>query len=90
VPHVLNFEDHLNWHRFYDKLTAEAVMNLKIFPYYKFFHPQREDIYDSIIYDAEFKADIYKRLNEQRHQVALKCVQLGIYKDIYEANNDQR
>ena len=39
VPHVLDFEDHLKWWRFYDKLTAEAVMNLKIFPYYNFFHP---------------------------------------------------
>ena len=46
----------------------------------------RENRYDTIIYDAEFDADAKKRANEQRHEVVLKCVELGIYKDIYEAN----
>ena len=31
-----------------------------------------------------------KRINEQRHEMAIKCVQLGIYKDIYEALEGQR
>ena len=46
----------------------------------------REDSIDSTIYDAEWEADAKKRMNEQRHEMAIKCVELGIYKDIYEAN----
>ena len=55
-----------------------------------FFHPSREDQYDSTIYDAEWEADIEKRINEQRHEMAMKCVELGIYKDTYEAQKTKR
>ena len=30
-----------------------------------------------------------KRLNEQRHDMAIKCVQLGIYENIIEAKKGQ-
>ena len=57
----------------------------KVMYYYKWVHPAREDDWDSIILDAEFLSDIDKRLQEQRHEVAVKCVQEGIYDSIYEA-----
>jgi hypothetical protein len=52
-------------------------------------HPQRE-LNDSIIYDAEYTQDIFKRLDEQRHHIAIMCVGLGVYKDVYEAKQGIR
>ena len=37
------------------------------------------------IYDAEYLADIRRRIEEQRHDMAIKCVQLGIYTNIVQA-----
>ena len=45
---------------------------------------------NAIIYDAEYRAEIFKRIEEQRHQTALLCVNLGIYKDTYEAKQGVR
>lgn len=54
-----------------------------------YYHPQRE-LNDSIIFDAEYFQDIQKRLNEQRHELAMHCVNLGIFKDVYEAKEPRR
>ena len=53
-------------------------------------HPAKEDRYDSFIFDAELEEDHRRKHQEQRHEMALKCVELGIYKDTYEANKDYR
>ena len=66
------------------RLNQELWTTYKFLWYTNFFHPQRE-ANDSIIYDAEFFADQYKRLDEIRHEIAMQCVNLGIYKDVYEA-----
>jgi len=65
-------------------LESEVKVYYRTLIYEKFFHPQRE-LNDSIIYDAEYRLDIEKRIEEQRHQTALLCVALGLYKDTYEA-----
>jgi hypothetical protein len=73
----------------------EKMLELEIKCYYKvlFFqghlHPQRE-LNDNVIYNAEYLLDIQKRIEEQRHQTALVCVALGIYKDTYEAKQGIR
>jgi hypothetical protein len=54
-----------------------------------YFHPNRENN-DSIIQDAEYREDINKSIDEQRHEIAMKCVMLGIYKDVYEAKESSR
>jgi hypothetical protein len=65
-------------------LESEVKVYYRTLIYEKFMHPQRE-LNDSIIYDAEYRLDIEKRIEEQRHQTALLCVALGLYKDTYEA-----
>jgi hypothetical protein len=52
-------------------------------------HPQRE-LTDAIIFDAEYRQDIQRRIEEQRHQTALACVAAGLYKDTYEAKQGVR
>lgn len=70
-------------------LHIEVQSTYRILWYSNFFHPQRE-LNDSIIYDAEHLQDIQKRLDEMRHEVAINCVKLGIYKDVYEAKQPRR
>ncbi len=53
-------------------------------------HPQRETQDYSAIFDAEYMNDLSKLLEEQRHEVAIECVKLGIYKDVVEAKSMQR
>jgi hypothetical protein len=45
---------------------------------------------DQVIYDTEYLQDIDKRIEEQRHELAMQCVSLGIYKDVYEAKEGRR
>ena len=42
--------------------------------YCNLYHPNREDEDDMTIYDAEFMADVMKRVEEMRHDMAIKCV----------------
>ena len=63
---------------------------MKIIQHMKWFHPAREDMYDSAIQDAEFIADANKRLAEQRHEVAIKAVEYGIYPSTYAAMQSER
>ncbi len=52
-------------------------------------HPARE-LNNGEINDAEYLMITRKRLDEMRHQTALKCVELGIFKDIFEAKEYNR
>lgn len=54
------------------------------------YHPNREDREDMTIYDAEYLADVQKRLDEMRHDMAIKCVQLGIYPNVVKAKDQLR
>ena len=84
-----DIEAYVNRYRWDDKVDHVALTQHRIQFYCKFFHPNRE-CNDSIIYDAEFFSDIYKRIDEQRHETAMQCVSLGIFKDIYEAQEGKR
>ena len=90
LPFLFDFEEHIKFMREYEKLTWETGTLYQDIRHQKFIHPNREDSDDSIINDAEFRADVMKRLNEQRHEMAIKCVKLGIYKDTYEALEGHR
>jgi hypothetical protein len=70
-------------------LTNEIICHYRTEFYKGFMHPQRE-LNDSIIYDAEYLLDVQKRIDEQRHQTALVCVALGLFKDTYEAKQGRR
>ena len=48
-------------------------------------HPQRETCDYALVNDALFHSDLDKLLEEQRHQMAIECVQKGVYKDVIEA-----
>ena len=85
-PYFLDFEERIKFFRRDKALFNELILMHNIQKFAGFFHPMREDSIDSTIYDAEWEADAKKRMNEQRHEMAIKCVELGIYKDIYEAN----
>lgn len=63
----------------------ESILVFRTMGHSHLYNPQREDRDDLTIYDAEYAADIYKRLDEQRHDMAIKCVQLGVYRNIIEA-----
>ena len=54
------------------------------------YHPGREDSDDYIIQDAEFDVDVRKRIEEARHDMSIKCVQLGIYNNAIEAQSQSR
>jgi hypothetical protein len=66
---------------------TEIMMPIKM--HMDWMHPQRE-LNDSIIDSEEVKRDIQKRIEEYRHEAALKCVAFGIYKDVYEAKQGIR
>ena len=67
----------------------EIKSNYRVHFYQGFFHPQREET-NGLIDDAEYRTDIAKRIEEQRHQTAILCVTLGLYKDTYEAKQGVR
>lgn len=58
--------------------------------YCNLYHPNREDEDDMTIYDAEFMADVMKRVEEMRHDMAIKCVQLGVYPNVVKAKEQAR
>jgi exonuclease III len=68
----------------------EIILMFTQMKFYKLYHPQREDETDLTIYDAEFMADVQRRLDEQRHDMAMKCVQMGIYPNIIKAKEQMR
>ena len=67
----------------------EVICNYRTLFYQGCVHPQRE-LNNSIIDDAEYRRDVLKRIEEQRHQMALLCVAVGVYKDTYEAKQGVR
>jgi hypothetical protein len=85
----MDFQASLEFNRFKKKLDRELIDGYRMNFYEGFVHPQRE-LSDAVIYDAEYRQDIQRRIEEQRHQTALVCVALGIYKDTYEAKQGVR
>lgn len=83
VPYYEDFEEVLKFHRQFDYRVHEFLILHPTRLFSNPYHPQREDADDMTIADAEFQADVNKRLEEQRHEMAIKCVQFGIYKDIF-------
>lgn len=75
--------------RFKRQLYKELICGYRMHFYEGFVNPERE-LTDSIIYDAEYRQDIERRIEESRHQTALVCVALGLYKDTYEAKQGVR
>ena len=67
----------------------EIKSNYRVHFYQGFFHPQREET-NGLIDDAEYRTDIAKRIEGQRHQTAILCATLGLYKDTYEAKQGVR
>ena len=66
-------------------LRHELYTTYRPYQYYGHVHPQRETCDYGVISDAEYLQDIQHLLDEQRHEVALECVEKGIYKDVFEA-----
>ena len=62
----------------------EIIINHRLVTIFGFYHPNRESN-DSIIEDAKLMDDFKKAIEEQRHEIAMNCVLLGIYKDVAEA-----
>ena len=73
-PFHLDYEERQAWTRKMDKRQTELILKYHTFLYHSFYHEAREDADDQTIYTAEHHADILKRLNEQRHEMAIKCV----------------
>ena len=88
-PYWQDFEEVLKKNRYRNLLKDEITCHYRTLFYEGFFHPQRE-MTNAIIDDAEYRTDINKRVEEQRHQTAILCVALGIYKDTYEAKQGVR
>jgi hypothetical protein len=89
MPYPLDFKQVLERNRWFKVRDMEVYHHYRLLYTEGFLHPQRE-LTNSIIYDAEYRAEIFKRIEEQRHQTALLCVSLGIYKDTYEAKQGVR
>jgi hypothetical protein len=66
LPYPLDFKGCLERNR------RNGVKEMEVYHHYRllysegFFHPQRE-LTNSIIHDAEYRAEIFKRIEEQRH-----------------------
>lgn len=75
--------------RYRNLLMNEIKGNYRLYFYEGFYHPQRE-LTNGLIDDAEYRTDIAKRIEEQRHQTAILCVTLGLFKDTYEAKQGVR
>ena len=89
-PYHKDFEDCLNFWRRHDAQHHETLLIFLQSKFTGIYHPGREDADDYIIQDAEFSANVQKQLDEARHDMAIKCVQLGIYKNIVEAQTKSR
>ena len=89
MPYILDFKGCLERNRRMKQRDMEVYHHYRLLFSEGYHHPQRE-LTNSIIYDAEYRAEIFKRIEEQRHQTALLCVQLGLYKDSYEAKQGVR
>lgn len=88
-PYWKDFEPLLAKIRKDNELLADLKYNYRLGFYHKWMHPQRE-LNDSVIFDAEFLKDLEKRVEEQRHEMALKCVDLGIFQNVYQAKEQRR
>ena len=84
IPYELDFEESLAYKRWIRDLYNDMLPLNRILQNVKQYHPQRE-LNDGIIQDAEYFQEFEKRIEENRHAIALRCVELGIYKDVYEA-----
>ena len=82
LPFHRDFEEIIKFYRAFDLRAMELILWHPVMLHSRVYHPQREDLYDMTIYDAEYQRDILKRLDEQRHEMAIKCVQLGIYENV--------
>ena len=74
LPYYLDFEELLKFYRDFDKRLMETILVFKTMGHSHLYHPQREDRDDMTIYDAEYVGDMEKRMEEQRHDMAIKCV----------------
>ena len=74
VPYFMDTEDWLKFNRLHDRRIMEVIIMYQQMKFYQVYHPQREDRDDMTIYDAEHLSDINKRLEESRHDMAIKCV----------------
>ena len=72
------------------KQKHEIYTTNRLCQFYGSVHPQRETCDYGEINDALFHADLDKLLEEQRHEMAIDCVQKGVYKDVIEAKGQQR
>ena len=70
VPYHRDTEAYVNRYRFENDLSNELYTSYRLHWYCNFYHPNRE-CNDSPIYDAEYFKDIYKRIEEQRHDTAI-------------------
>eukprot|EP00347_Sterkiella_histriomuscorum_P000035 403377431 len=89
IPYPMDIPEYQKYTNKKILIEYDARYNYRQMWLTNFMHPQRERN-DSIIFDAEFTRDIMKRLEEQRHQLALQCVALGIFDDVYQAKQTQR
>ena len=71
VPYFRDFEDYLKFKRIFDYRMTEIILLHQVRMLTRAYHPQREDRDDMTVRDAEFEADIIKRLDEQRHEMAI-------------------
>ena len=68
----------------------EICTTYKLFQFQNGVHPQRETCDYALVNDALYRQDLDKLLEEQRHEMAIECVQKGVYKDVIEAKQMQR
>ena len=68
----------------------ELLTTYRLSQYKGSVHPQRETCDYALVDDALYHQDLEKYLEEQRHEMAIECVQKGVYKDVIEAKEMQR
>jgi hypothetical protein len=90
MPYWGDHEEFRDYKRFQKVLKAELMLTYRQKQFTDWFHPQRETKDYGAIQDAEFKLDLQKLLDEQRHEVALDLVEKGIFKDVIQAKQMQR
>jgi len=71
IPYHRDFEEYLKFYRKFDYRMTETILLHQVRMLSNAYHPQREDRDDMTISDAEFEADIQKRLDEQRHEMTI-------------------
>ena len=75
------------WRAFERVLDQELFTTHRILQFCGAVNPQRETCDYALVNDALYLQDLEKALEEQRHEMAIDCVNKGIYKDVIEAKN---